>query len=186
MINVNHIEAGSYVNGTGKRFVLWVQGCGFHCKGCGNPDTWSFDENKYYSVQELLSMIIKDSSLDGVTFSGGEPFLQAEELSKLAAAIKEHTKLTIHIFTGFELEEIKQPKQIKLLNLVDTLVYGRFDKTKPNNNQKVWHNPQGNDSWKFNNTDVEIDIDNDGDININGFPTEELINDIKDIQNERI
>ena len=85
MINVNHIETGSYVNGTGKRFVLWVQGCGFHCKGCGNPDTWSFDENKYYSVQELLSMIIKDSSLDGVTFSGGEPFLQAEELSKLAA-----------------------------------------------------------------------------------------------------
>lgn len=186
MINVNHIESGSYVNGTGKRFVLWVQGCNFHCSGCGNPDTWSFSKKNYYTIQDLFSMIVHDHTLDGVTFSGGEPFLQVEELLPLAKAIKNETKLTIHIFTGFELDELKQPEQIELLSLTDTLVYGRFDKSKPNNNQKIWHNPKGTDSWEFNNSDIEIDIDNDGDIFINGFPTAEIINDIEEIQNERI
>jgi anaerobic ribonucleoside-triphosphate reductase activating protein len=112
--------------------------------------------------------------------------LQASDLFLLAKEIKEKTDLTLHIFTGFELNELKTDEQRKLLNLTDTLVYGRFDGSKPNNNQKVWYNPQSREFWDFNNTDVEIDVDDNGDINISGFPTLDLISDMEDIQNERI
>ena len=186
MINVSHIESGSYVNGAGKRFVIWVQGCSFHCPGCGNPDTWSFERKMLYSAHDLFVMISKEPSITGVTLSGGEPFLQAKELFQLAKEIKEKTKLTLHIFTGFELEELKTQEQINLLNLTDTLVYGRFDISKPDNNQKVWRNPRSHEFWEFNNTDVEIDIAENGNVSISGFPTKELIDDIEEVQNERI
>ena len=186
MVNVSHIEKGNYVNGIGRRFVIWVQGCNFHCPGCGNPDTWSFETKKLFSAQHLFNMICEEPHINGVTFSGGEPFLQAGDLFLLAKEIKEKTDLTLHIFTGFELDELITDEQRKLLNLTDTLVYGRFDSSKPNNNQKVWHNPQSRDFWDFNNTDVEIDVDDNGDINISGFPTLDLISDMEDIQNERI
>ena len=186
MLNINHIETGNYVNGTGKRLVIWVQGCHFHCKNCGNPDTWSFVEKNLYSVQDLFNIIINESLLDGITFSGGEPFLQAKELAELAKEIKTHTNLTIQSFTGFELDEITESSQKELLQYIDTLIYGRFDSTKPQNNQKIWHNPNGNDNWQFNNSDIEIDLDINGYASLSGFPNSDFIKMIKDIQNERI
>jgi len=186
MLNISHIEKDNYVNGFGRRFVIWVQGCNFRCPGCGNPDTWSFETKNLFSVQNLFSMIAKEPHITGVTFSGGEPFLQAGELLLLAKEIKKKTDLTLHIFSGFELDELKNDEQRNLLDLTDTLVYGRFDRSKPNNNQKVWRNPQSQEFWEFNNTDVEIDIAENGDLNISGFPTLELINDIEELQNERI
>lgn len=186
MLNVSHIETGSYVNGTGKRFVIWFQGCKFHCKGCGNPDTWSFDKKLLFTPSDLYNMIIAEPNLAGITFSGGEPFLQAKEILDLAKKIKECTNLTIQSFTGFEIEELAAPIQKELLQYIDTLIYGRFDSTKPQNNQKIWHNPKGKDHWQFNNTDIEIDLDLSGDASLSGFPNDEFIEMIREIQNERI
>jgi len=186
VLNVSHIETGSYVNGTGKRFVIWFQGCKFHCKGCGNPDTWSFETKTLYTPHELFNMITNESDLIGITFSGGEPFLQVKELVDLAKEIKDCTNLTIQSFTGFELDELVEEPQKELLQYVDTLIYGRFDSSKPQNNQKIWHNPKGKDNWEFNNTDIEIDLDINGNANLSGFPDKEFIEMVKVIQDERI
>jgi len=177
MLNLYKIESHNYVNGKGCRYVIWVQGCTFHCKGCWNQETWDCSNNHLKSVESIFSEIKALDDIDGVTFVGGEPLLQSSELLKLAELIKNQTSLGIQIFTGFEPEEPKTDIQMKLLNAADTIVMGRFDSTKINNNQKVFNN--SSNIWNFNNTDVEIDLDENLNISVTGYPTDILLNTLK-------
>jgi len=181
MLNIYHIEKSNYVNGHGNRFVLWLQGCDLGCQGCWNKETWSFEKNILKSIEEVFNEIQKSKNLDGVTFSGGEPFLQAGELSKLAKKIKTYTNLSLQIFTGFELHALRDQNQKELLEYTDILVAGRFDSTKKNNNQKVYILNSNVLIWDFNNSDVEIEIDDNNHIKITGYPTSYLINELKGI-----
>jgi anaerobic ribonucleoside-triphosphate reductase activating protein len=187
MLNIYNIETSNYVNGNGCRYVIWVQGCTFACGGCWNHPTWSFDNNILKNIEELFNEIkILEDKLDGVTFTGGEPFLQAGELSRLAKLIKENTTLDIQIFSGFYKYELIKEEQQTLLKYTDTLVAGRYDNTKENNNQIVYHFNKEVDIWDFNNSDVEIDIDLDGNIKMTGYPTNSLINDVRGESNAGI
>lgn len=187
MLNIHNIETSNYVNGNGCRYVLWLQGCDLACTGCWNNETWSFDKKILKTVEEVFKEIISlEESIDGVTFSGGEPFLQSEELSKLAKRIKENTNLDIQIFSGFNIEELQNTSQKALLACTDILVSGRYDNNKPNNNQSVYILNKEIDPWQFNNSDVQIDIDEDGNIKMTGYPTNKLINEIKRENNARI
>ena len=180
MLNIYNIETSNYVNGNGCRYVLWVQGCDLKCTGCWNKQTWSFKQKKLKSIDEIFSQIKSLAhSLQGVTFSGGEPFLQAKVLSVLAKMIKENTNLDLQIFTGYSKEELKDEFHIKLLKYTDILVAGRFDMNKPNNNQTVFMLNNNIDAWLFNNSDVEIEINDYMDIKITGYPTDKLIDGIK-------
>ena len=186
MLNVYNIEKENYVNGNGCRYVIWVQGCDLACKGCWNQETWSFNKRRLMYVEEIFREIKSlESKLDGVTFTGGEPFLQAEKLSILANLIKENTQLNIQIFTGFDKEELTTDEQKKLLKYTDILVGGRFDNTRQNNNQTVYMLNPLSEPWDFNNSDIEIDI-NDIEINFTGYPSDKLINNIKGKINEGI
>ncbi len=187
MLNIYNIEPTNYVNGNGCRYVLWVQGCNLDCIGCWNKLTWSFEKNILKSINEIFEEIKKlGSKIEGVTFTGGEPFLQADELSQLAKLIKKNTTLDIQIFSGFYKDELIKDEQKKLLNYTDILVAGRYDNTKKNNNQMVYHFNSNVDNWELNNSDVEIDIDIDGNINITGYPTNSLINEIKGKNDARV
>ena len=73
----------SVVDGPGIRFVVFVQGCPHHCPGCHNPETWDFTAGKELTVDELFAQIKDTRLLQGVTFSGGEPFAQAAALACL-------------------------------------------------------------------------------------------------------
>jgi anaerobic ribonucleoside-triphosphate reductase activating protein len=179
LINIWTVQQKNYVNGAGCRFVIWVQGCHLACEGCWNEHTWDFDKKNLISVDKLFAQIASIQNLDGVTFSGGEPFVQAKSLTQLAARIKNELNLTLQIFTGFELEELTKPYQKTLLSLADVVVAGRFDSSKPNNNQKVYQLAE--EKWTFNNTDVEIEIDNDGTIILTGYPANALIKEIEEI-----
>ncbi|PID42566.1 MAG: pyruvate formate-lyase 1-activating enzyme [Proteobacteria bacterium] len=80
---VHSFESFGTVDGPGTRFVIFLQGCMFRCKYCHNRDTWSRDDGKLYSVEELINEILPytpfiDSSHGGVTVSGGEPLLQRD------------------------------------------------------------------------------------------------------------
>lgn len=180
MLNVYHIEKSNYVNGKGNRYVIWLQGCDLACPECWNKQTWSSKKKHMISVQGLFKDISKQKKLDGVTFSGGEPFLQAAQLAQLAMMIKQATSLNIQVFTGFEMDELRNPNQIKLKELANTIVYGRFDTNKPFNNQKVYTKLDLNEAWKFNNTDVEIDIDESGILTVTGYPTDALISSLNE------
>lgn len=120
----------SVVDGPGIRFVVFAQGCPHHCPGCHNPETWDPEAGKLVEVEEILSMIAGARLLKGVTFSGGEPFLQAEALSELARGIKK-LGLDLMVYTGYEYEELLElartrPAYMELLELTDILVDGPY------------------------------------------------------------
>lgn len=68
--------------GPGQRLGLWMLGCTRNCDGCSNPELQVFDASKNIEVDKLIDFIL-DAQCDGVTISGGEPFLQVKELRKL-------------------------------------------------------------------------------------------------------
>ena len=72
------LEHDNIVNGDGLRAVIWTQGCPNHCEGCQNPETWSFDGGKLVDVEEVKEELRQLPGQAGLTFCGGEPFVQPE------------------------------------------------------------------------------------------------------------
>ena len=176
-LNIWQVQSRNYVNGPGCRFVIWVQGCHLACPECWNKHTWSFKPKRLIGIDELFDQIKSVQGISGVTFSGGEPFAQAKPLYYLAKRVREELKLHLQIFTGFEMEELKSKYQKLLKGLADVVVTGRFDSKRPNNNQKV-HNLKTT-PWNFNNTDVEVEVDEKGDLVITGYPPNDLLTTLK-------
>ena len=92
--NISSIETFGLVDGPGIRVVIFFQGCNLRCKFCHNPETWSSVDNKLYTLDELVEFILRYKSYykttGGVTFSGGEPLLQADKLIILAKKLKQN------------------------------------------------------------------------------------------------
>jgi len=121
----------SIVDGEGIRASIYTQGCPHKCEGCHNPHTHEPLAGERVTLFSLVEKIEKNPLLSGVTFSGGEPFLQAHKLVPLAKYLK-GKGLNIWCYSGYTLEEIKalghvEPCVCELLNLVDVLVDGPFD-----------------------------------------------------------
>lgn len=124
------IEKESIVDGPGIRFVIFTQGCPHQCPGCHNPQTWDYQGGGLWTIADILKEIKKVRGIKGVTFSGGEPFDQAEALVVLAKEIKK-MGLDIVTYTGFIFEELLALGQINnayesLLKLTDILIDGPF------------------------------------------------------------
>ena len=120
----------SIVDGPGIRFVLFLQGCPLHCPGCQNPQTWDFDGGTLVPASEVLERIKANPLAKGVTFSGGEPFAQAEKLLSLAEELKAQG-YHLRAFSGYTLEElIQKPECLLLLENLDLLVDGRYVEAK--------------------------------------------------------
>jgi anaerobic ribonucleoside-triphosphate reductase activating protein len=127
-IRVAGIVNDSITDGPGIRLTLFVQGCERNCPGCHNPSSLPLNAGKLYTAQEIMDRIKKNPMLSGVTFSGGEPMLQAEALLPLARMIKD-AGLDLAIYTGFTFEELlKQgdPSVMELLSNASTLIDGPF------------------------------------------------------------
>ncbi|WP_312091246.1 anaerobic ribonucleoside-triphosphate reductase activating protein [Aminipila sp.] len=121
----------SITDGPGFRFTIFCQGCPHNCQGCHNPGTHDFESGYYVSNDKLIEAIKANPLLSGVTFSGGEPFCQAEAFYHLAEEIKRQLGLNILVYSGYTFEElIKMSKENeyinKLLNICDSLVDGKF------------------------------------------------------------
>lgn len=119
----------SIVDGEGLRFTIFVQGCPHRCKGCHNPHTHDFDGGTVMEIDELLEKIKQNPLLDGVTFSGGEPFCQAEALAVLGEDIKK-LGLNIVTYTGYTFEDLWRRRNgvgiERLLRVTDILIDGPF------------------------------------------------------------
>ena len=120
----------SIVDGPGFRFVVFAQGCEMCCEGCHNPATWDQSGGTEISVDELIAEMLGNPLTDGLTLSGGEPFLQAAECVKLAAAAREKN-LNVWAYSGYTFEELmlgarSEPPVRDLLDLIDVLVDGKF------------------------------------------------------------
>uniref|UniRef100_A0A832A6T5 Radical SAM protein n=1 Tax=Desulfacinum infernum TaxID=35837 RepID=A0A832A6T5_9BACT len=128
MLRIGSCLVSQGVNGPGKRFVLWFQGCRFRCDGCFNAEFWSEDGGTLVHADALVGQITAVPEIEGVTFTGGEPFLQAKEILYLARRIKSKD-LTIVCYTGYLLEDILQgqvPYGKQVLEYIDILIDGRY------------------------------------------------------------
>ena len=103
---LHSVESGAAVDGPGMRFVFFMAGCQFRCLYCHNPDTWKLHNGTHVGVPDMLAKVGKYASFlkfaGGVTFSGGEPMMQAEFVGATARAIKKRWGLHIALDTqGF-------------------------------------------------------------------------------------
>ena len=130
IIRLHHIMECSTVNGPGNRFVVWTQGCPFHCDGCFNQATHSQTDGFDMDIAKLAELINQTQDIRGITLSGGEPLLQIKQVSLLLNLICKD--LDVLLFSGYTLEEISKNKLLKqLLYQVDAALLGRYNKNLP-------------------------------------------------------
>ncbi len=126
----------SIVDGPGIRFSIFTQGCPHHCEGCHNPHTHDFEAGKLVTLESLLDKVKSNPLLDGVTYSGGEPFCQAKQLYLLGNEIKK-LGMNIVTYTGYTFEYLTEHANSdnfynELLSVTDYLVDGPFELDKRN------------------------------------------------------
>ena len=125
-IRILNILHDTTVDGPGFRTSIYCAGCRHHCPGCHNPESWDFSAGYEVETDQLMQEIMADPFAD-VTFTGGDPFFQAEGFAELARRIKTETTKTIWCYTGFLYEHLlEQPRYRTLLEQLDVLVDGPF------------------------------------------------------------
>lgn len=116
-------------NGEGCRVTLWVAGCTHHCKGCHNPQTWSFKSGREFTedIKNKLYNVLKLPYIKGITFSGGDPLDSFEDVFELIKDIKNSfNDKDIWLFSGYTLEDIQNSDKNIILEYIDVLVDGEF------------------------------------------------------------
>jgi pyruvate formate lyase activating enzyme len=103
---LHSVETAGAVDGPGVRFIFFTAGCLFRCLYCHNPDTWKLHHGREVTVDQALAEVRPYTKFlriaGGVTFSGGEPMLQAGFVGALAARIKAELRLHVALDTqGF-------------------------------------------------------------------------------------
>ena len=128
VIDISGYAPNSITDGPGLCFGVFCQGCNHHCPGCHNPETHEFGIGTKVDVEDIYKMIKKDPIVRGVTFSGGEPFDQAEGFYHLAKLLKADG-YELAAYSGYTYEQLTRNTEdykYKLLSLLDILVDGPF------------------------------------------------------------
>lgn len=127
MLNLSGIVTDSIVDGPGIRVCIFCQGCPHHCPGCHNPETWDFGRGTDMDEKQIFEIVRTNPLCRGVTFSGGEPFAQAEGFARLAGMLKEWG-YEVASYSGYTFEQLLQgnAQQRKLLESIDVLIDGPF------------------------------------------------------------
>ncbi len=131
MVQICGVIRESIVDGPGIRFVVFTQGCLHHCPGCHNPQSHPLEGGYPCSVDKIFAEFQKNPLLQGITLSGGDPILQAEELVELVKKVKDVGKNVV-VYTGYTYEELldmqqQRPAIGQLLDNTDLLIDGRFE-----------------------------------------------------------
>lgn len=173
--------------GPGRRAVLWVQGCNKRCGGCCNPAYLQLVERELVSTSSVLDWLADshyEHDLDGVTFLGGEPMLQAQGLAVVAEGAQA-LGMSVMVFSGYttnELDLLQLPGVGRLLRYTDVLVDGPYEKKLAEHSRR-W---AGSTNQKFHYLTarydsgiessgvverlVEIRLRVDGSVFVNGWP----------------
>lgn len=131
-LNIAQICPETQALGPGRRFVIWVQGCPFTCRGCVSPGWIPMKPANVMTVKELARQIVIQEGLEGITFSGGEPMMQAGALAQLLREVRDaRPDISAIAFSGFTLERLrtmatKDPGVASLLNGLDVLIDGLY------------------------------------------------------------
>lgn len=187
MLNVANWVDCTEVEGPGKRFAMWMQGCLLQCPGCCNPHMFDFSPRTLVNTEEVLEWIQQaklQHQIEGITFLGGEPVLQAQGLSNVAKTVRTWG-LSVMLFTGYRIDDLRQmglPGAEELLAQCDLVVDGPYIASRPEP-ERNW---VGSTNQRFNylsprySTDIELNpsfgrgievrINSQSDIRLNGWP----------------
>ena len=193
---VHAIMPATRVNGPGLRCVVFVQGCNLGCSECWNFYTHDFRGTEFAieAIQAELVNCYRQYSLDGVTFSGGEPMQQAEDLAKLVQGLRlALPTLSFGMFTGYSERELETGRYFtrygvsqdlrrtlwrSLRGQLDFAVMGRYNRLQPSDapmrtsaNQVLTLFSSRYSESEFGEQTVEITIAADGLARTTGFPT---------------
>jgi anaerobic ribonucleoside-triphosphate reductase activating protein len=185
----------SRANGPGLRAVVYFQGCSLHCEGCWNIRSHKFHgpEVSASNLAQGIDSAIRTSSLEGVTFSGGEPMQQASALVELMHQICALAPTaSMGMFTGYTETELDSGRYAtrpstspadrqRLWEVVrgylDFAVMGRYDRTQPgtaplrtSRNQQLVLFSRRYEERDFREQIVEVAIAGDGKAVVTGFP----------------
>lgn len=126
ILSILKIAEDTVVDGPGFRTAIYAAGCENACPGCHNPGSWDIQNGTRMSLNDILA-VIKTNDMENVTFTGGDPMLQAHSFTALAKRIKQETGKDIWCYTGYTYEFIaRTPRMSQLLPYIDVLVDGRF------------------------------------------------------------
>lgn len=127
MLELSSIVTDSIVDGPGIRTTVFCQGCPHRCSGCHNPDTWEFGCGTPMEEEAILEIVKQNPLCRGVTFSGGEPFAQAEGFRKLGRLLKE-AGYEVAAYSGYTFEQLLGGTQAQrqLLQTIDVLIDGPY------------------------------------------------------------
>ena len=130
-LNLASIRLCTESEGPGKRIAIWVQGCERRCPGCCNLDMHEIRKKIIVDTEDLIELIQKtmtSDEIEGLSFIGGEPMLQAEGLSEIAKWAHS-VGLTVLVFTGYLYEELvgmNNSSVDELISNIDLLVDGPY------------------------------------------------------------
>lgn len=127
VLNIHAVIPASSINGPGRRMVVFFQGCGRNCPGCFNPDTHPFEPRELLTVEDILRKL-PEGPMEGITVSGGEPFMQSAGLLSLLKAARGRGLTTV-VYTGFNLDGLSG-EQTACLGHIDVLVDGGYEEDK--------------------------------------------------------
>jgi len=128
LLNLGAWMERSWANGPGERYVLWLQGCLLRCPGCCNVDFLPQEPRHMVSIDEMARRICYIVGIEGVTYTGGEPTLQAQALALLSEQLRP-VGLTVVCYTGYTLEELRARDDLwieRLLANTDILIDGPY------------------------------------------------------------
>ncbi len=120
----------SIVDGPGIRYTVFTQGCPFRCKGCHNPQAQSLTGGIDVSLKILYDELKSDPLTTGITFSGGEPFIQPTPLAIFAKILRSEG-YNLWSYTGYTFDKlVSDKKRLALLEQLDVVVDGPFVMSK--------------------------------------------------------
>jgi len=177
---IGHRSEHSAIYGPGTRYVIWTQGCNLACEGCWNKQFWPKGGTPV-TITDLVKEIRQVKGIEGITILGGEPLQQANASLELIRSVKT-LGLTVFMYTGYEPEEFDETMQA-CFDSSDIVVTGRYIESQRNvglrwrgSTNQVLHCPTGRYSLSELNeqNEVEIVVNEDGTIELYGYPDSEI------------
>lgn len=192
-IQIAHLLPECRTLGPDTRGIVWVSGCSRKCKGCiaeplSNP---KFGTNM--DVAELADKILFWENITGITFSGGEPFDQAESIIKLCNILKSEKDLSLMSYTGYHYDDLLKSgtkSQQEMLSILDILVDGPFIEKEQSDvlwrgssNQKIYFLTERHsdyiDKTNMSGVGVEIYLDENNNLFWAGIPPKNYSESLK-------
>ena len=186
VLRLSHLIEKTNVLGPGSRYIVWLQGCAKRCEGCINPEGQSLEGGFMIPIKELLDRIRTQPDIQGVTISGGEPFLQFEGLDRLVTGIKRETHCDIMLYSGYQLAEIVskigQERSKKFFSNIDIFIDGEYKRDldygsiyRGSDNQNIYfftdkYAAYRESIYATKNRDVEFVLDEKGETVMIGIP----------------